>query len=98
MLSLAVLKIILSFPSTPVGGRVLYKFADEKEKEMHRGREMKVMVNMLSRYKNLCGTRKVMLFILIFEFRLIDLISLCSAYLGLYGKRIQVIRYSEASC
>ncbi|CAD6220005.1 unnamed protein product [Miscanthus lutarioriparius] len=42
-----------------MGGRVLYKFADEKEKEMHRGREMKVMVNMLSRYKNLCGTRKV---------------------------------------
>ena len=43
-----------------MGGKVLYKFADEKEKEMHRGRETKAMVNMLSQYKNLCGTRKVM--------------------------------------
>ncbi|CAL5065552.1 unnamed protein product [Urochloa decumbens] len=42
-----------------MGGKVLYKFADEKEKEMHRGRETKAMVNMLSQYKNLCGTRKV---------------------------------------
>ncbi|ONM20844.1 U-box domain-containing protein 33 [Zea mays] len=42
-----------------MGGKVLYKFADEKEKEMHRGREMKVMVNMLSQYKKMCGTRKV---------------------------------------
>lgn len=42
-----------------MGGKVLYKFADEKEKEMHRGREMKVMVNMLSQYKKVCGTRKV---------------------------------------
>lgn len=88
MLSLVVLIIILSYPTTAVGGRVLYKFADEKEKEMHRGREIKVMVNMLSEYKKHCGTRKVMLFILIFEFRSIDLIRLCSAYLGLYGKRI----------
>ncbi|KAJ1289032.1 hypothetical protein BS78_02G134700 [Paspalum vaginatum] len=42
-----------------MGGKVLYKFADEKEKEMHRGREIKAMVNMLSQYKSLCGTRKV---------------------------------------
>ncbi|CAN6171975.1 unnamed protein product [Urochloa humidicola] len=41
-----------------MGGKVLYKFADEKEKEMHRGRETKAMVNILSQYKNLCGTRK----------------------------------------
>lgn len=67
MLSLAVPITILSYPTTAVGGKVLYKFADEKEKEMHRGREMKVMVNMLSQYKKVCGTRKVMLFILIFE-------------------------------
>jgi hypothetical protein len=66
-LSLAVPITILSYPTTAVGGKVLYKFADEKEKEMHRGREMKVMVNMLSQYKKMCGTRKVMLFILIFE-------------------------------
>lgn len=68
MLSLAVPITVLSYPTTAVGGKVLYKFADEKEKEMHRGREMKVMVNMLSQYKKMCGTRKVMLFILIFEF------------------------------
>lgn len=67
MLSLVVPITILSYPTTAVGGKVLYKFADEKEKEMHRGREMKVMVNMLSQYKKMCGTRKVMLFILIFE-------------------------------
>jgi hypothetical protein len=67
LLSLAVPITILSYPTTAVGGKVLYKFADEKEKEMHRGREMKVMVNMLSQYKKMCGTRKVMLFILIFE-------------------------------
>lgn len=67
MLSLAVPITVLSYPTTAVGGKVLYKFADEKEKEMHRGREMKVMVNMLSQYKKMCGTRKVMLFILIFE-------------------------------
>lgn len=66
-MSLAVPITILSYPTTAVGGKVLYKFADEKEKEMHRGREMKVMVNMLSQYKKVCGTRKVMLFILIFE-------------------------------
>ncbi|KAF8675244.1 hypothetical protein HU200_047917 [Digitaria exilis] len=42
-----------------MGGKVLYKFADEKEKEMHRGRETKAMVTMLSEYKNMCGTRKV---------------------------------------
>ncbi|KAF8753211.1 hypothetical protein HU200_011658 [Digitaria exilis] len=42
-----------------MGGKVLYKFADEKEKEMHRGRETKAMVTMLSQYKNMCGTRKV---------------------------------------
>jgi hypothetical protein len=66
-LSLVVPITILSYPTTAVGGKVLYKFADEKEKEMHRGREMKVMVNMLSQYKKMCGTRKVMLFILIFE-------------------------------
>ncbi|WVZ63208.1 hypothetical protein U9M48_012858 [Paspalum notatum var. saurae] len=36
-----------------MGGKVLYKFADEKEKEMHRGREIKAMVNMLSQYKSL---------------------------------------------
>lgn len=67
MLSLAVPITVLSYPTTAVGGKVLYKFADEKEKEMHRSREMKVMVNMLSQYKKMCGTRKVMLFILIFE-------------------------------
>jgi hypothetical protein len=67
LLSLVVPITILSYPTTAVGGKVLYKFADEKEKEMHRGREMKVMVNMLSQYKKMCGTRKVMLFILIFE-------------------------------
>jgi hypothetical protein len=53
--------LFLSYPPTAVGGRVLYKFADEKEKEMHRCRETKAMVSMLSQYKNLCGTRKVML-------------------------------------
>ncbi|XP_062199359.1 U-box domain-containing protein 33-like isoform X2 [Phragmites australis] len=42
-----------------MGGKVLYKFADEKEKEMHRARETEAMVKMLSRYKSLCGTRKV---------------------------------------
>lgn len=42
-----------------MGGKVLYKFADEKEKDMHRGREIKAMVNMLSQYKSLCGMRKV---------------------------------------
>lgn len=66
-MSLAVPITVLSYPTTAVGGKVLYKFADEKEKEMHRSREMKVMVNMLSQYKKMCGTRKVMLFILIFE-------------------------------
>ena len=56
-----------------MGGKVLYKFADEKEKEMHRGRETKAMVNMLSQYKNLCGTRKVMLhYQFIFEFGFIE--------------------------
>jgi hypothetical protein len=42
-----------------VGGKVLYKFADEKEKEMHRAKETDAMVKMLSQYKNLCGSRKV---------------------------------------
>ncbi|XP_015696477.1 U-box domain-containing protein 33-like isoform X2 [Oryza brachyantha] len=42
-----------------MGSKVLYKFADEKEKEMHRTKETDAMVKMLSRYKNLCGTRKV---------------------------------------
>ncbi|KAL6838453.1 hypothetical protein ACP4OV_031698 [Aristida adscensionis] len=42
-----------------VGGRVLYKFADEKEKEVHRGRETENMIKMLSQYKSLCGKRKV---------------------------------------
>ncbi|KAF0911509.1 hypothetical protein E2562_011148 [Oryza meyeriana var. granulata] len=42
-----------------MGGKVLYKFADEKEKEMHRTKETDAMVKMLSRYKNHCGTRKV---------------------------------------
>jgi hypothetical protein len=56
-----------------MGGKVLYKFADEKEKEMHRGRETKAMVNMLSQYKNLCGTRKVTLhYQFIFEFRFVE--------------------------
>ncbi|KAL6656520.1 hypothetical protein ACP70R_007346 [Stipagrostis hirtigluma subsp. patula] len=42
-----------------VGGYVLYKFADEKEKEMHRARETEAMVKMLSQYKSLCAERKV---------------------------------------
>ncbi|TVU10626.1 hypothetical protein EJB05_44170, partial [Eragrostis curvula] len=42
-----------------LGGKVLYKFADEKEKEMHRGRETEAMVQMLSQYKSICGKRKV---------------------------------------
>lgn len=42
-----------------MGGRLLYKFADEMEKEKHRNTEMAAMVNMLSKYKSLCGTRKV---------------------------------------
>lgn len=42
-----------------MGGKLLYKFADEKEKEMHRGRETEVMVRMLSRYKSLCDIREV---------------------------------------
>lgn len=46
---------------TAVGGRLLYKFADEMEKEKHRNTEMAAMVNMLSKYKSLCGTRKVRL-------------------------------------
>jgi hypothetical protein len=65
--------LFLSYRLTAVGGKVLYKFADEKEKEMHRGRETKAMVNMLSQYKNLCGTRKVMLhYQFIFEFRFVE--------------------------
>ncbi|KAF7059835.1 hypothetical protein CFC21_066688 [Triticum aestivum] len=43
-----------------MGGKLLYKFADEKEKEMHRGRETEAMVKMLSQYKSLCDdTREV---------------------------------------
>lgn len=42
-----------------MGGKLLYKFADEKEKEMHRGRETEAMVRMLSQYKSLCDTREV---------------------------------------
>jgi hypothetical protein len=49
-------------PTTAVGSKMPYKYADEKEKEMHRGRETEAMVWMLSRYKNLCDTREVMLF------------------------------------
>jgi interleukin-1 receptor-associated kinase 1 len=48
-----------------VGGKLLYKFADEKEKEMHRGRETEAMVRMLSQYKSLCDTREVLLSILV---------------------------------
>lgn len=44
-----------------VGGGVLYKFADETEKEMHRGTQTAAMIKMLSKYKRLCGTRKVLL-------------------------------------
>ena len=40
---------------------MLYKFANEKEKEIHRGRETEAMVKMLSQYKSFCGARKVML-------------------------------------
>ncbi|XP_062194210.1 U-box domain-containing protein 34-like isoform X6 [Phragmites australis] len=42
-----------------LGGKVLYKFANEKEKEIHRGRETEAMVKMLSQYKSFCGARKV---------------------------------------
>ncbi|XP_003576877.2 U-box domain-containing protein 33 isoform X2 [Brachypodium distachyon] len=42
-----------------MGGKVLYKFADEKEKEMHRGRETESMIRMLSQYKGICDTREV---------------------------------------
>ncbi|GJN34706.1 hypothetical protein PR202_gb23394 [Eleusine coracana subsp. coracana] len=42
-----------------LGGKVLYKFADEKEKEVHRCRETEAMVQMLSQYKSLCSKRKV---------------------------------------
>ncbi|KAK3129390.1 hypothetical protein QOZ80_6BG0478790 [Eleusine coracana subsp. coracana] len=42
-----------------MGGKVLYKFADEKEKEVHRCRETEAMVQMLSQYKSLCSKRKV---------------------------------------
>lgn len=45
-----------------MGGKVLYKFADEKEKEMHRGRETESMIRMLSQYKGICDTREVKLF------------------------------------
>ena len=53
--------INISYLSTAVGSGMLYKFADEKEKEMHRGAETTAMIKMLSKYKRLCGTRKVML-------------------------------------
>jgi interleukin-1 receptor-associated kinase 1 len=44
-----------------VGGEVLYKFADEKEKERHRDKEASAMMGMFSKYKSQCGKRKVML-------------------------------------
>jgi hypothetical protein len=49
-------------PTTAVGSKVPYKYANEKEKEMHRSRETETMVRMLSRYKNLCDSREVMPF------------------------------------
>ncbi|KAM0878646.1 hypothetical protein ACQ4PT_034730 [Festuca glaucescens] len=42
-----------------MGSKVPYKYANEKEKEMHRSRETETMVRMLSRYKNLCDSREV---------------------------------------
>lgn len=40
---------------------MLYKFANEKEKERHRDTEANDMMNMFSMYKSQCGKRKVML-------------------------------------
>ncbi|KAM0878666.1 hypothetical protein ACQ4PT_034736 [Festuca glaucescens] len=42
-----------------MGSKVPYKYANEKEKEMHRSRETETMVRMLSRYKSVCNTREV---------------------------------------
>ncbi|CAD6264119.1 unnamed protein product [Miscanthus lutarioriparius] len=41
-----------------MGGEVLYKFADEKEKERHRDKEASAMMEMFSKYKSQCGKRK----------------------------------------
>ena len=59
ILSIKITVFLLS-NKTIVGGKVLYKFADEKEREVHRGRETEAMVQMLSQYKSLCGKREVM--------------------------------------
>uniref|UniRef100_M8B0M5 RING-type E3 ubiquitin transferase n=1 Tax=Aegilops tauschii TaxID=37682 RepID=M8B0M5_AEGTA len=42
-----------------VGGELLYKFADEKEKQMHRDKQTEATVRMLLQYKSLCDTREV---------------------------------------
>jgi len=38
-----------------VGGKLLYKFADEKEKEMHRGRETEARAHYLTHDDILAG-------------------------------------------
>uniref|UniRef100_A0A453PSS3 Uncharacterized protein n=1 Tax=Aegilops tauschii subsp. strangulata TaxID=200361 RepID=A0A453PSS3_AEGTS len=43
-----------------MGGELLYKFADEKEKQMHRDKQTEATVRMLLQYKSLCDTREVM--------------------------------------
>jgi len=52
---------IFFYLTNTVGGEVLYKFADEKEKERHRDKEASAMMEMFSKYKSQCGKRKVML-------------------------------------
>ena len=47
-----------------MGGELLYKFADEKEKQMHRDKQTEATVRMLLQYKSLCDTREVMISIL----------------------------------
>lgn len=47
--------------TTAVGFVVSHKSADEKEKELHRRKQKEQMIEMLSEYKSLCRTRKVML-------------------------------------
>ncbi|KAM3224521.1 hypothetical protein ACQJBY_057732 [Aegilops geniculata] len=42
-----------------MGGELLYKFADEKEKQMHRDKQTEATVRMLLQYKSLCDTREV---------------------------------------
>ncbi|RLM65346.1 putative protein kinase superfamily protein [Panicum miliaceum] len=59
-----------------MGGGVLYKFADEKEKERHRGKDTAATIKMLSKYKRLCGTRKVSAYYLTHHDIVVGVVSL----------------------